>query len=162
MKYEANTIEEYLEQIPEERKPVLKKLLKTIGDNLPEGFSKQLGYGMPGFVVPHSIYPGGYHCDPKQPLPFINLASQKHFIAFYHMGLYSIPELMKWFTENYSKHSTEKLDMGKSCIRFKKIDQIPFDLLGQLASKITVKDWISIYEREIRKKGSRNAGKKNK
>lgn len=153
MKYEANTIDEYLEQIPEERKPILKKLLKTIRDNLPEGFSEQLGYGMPGFVVPHTIYPDGYHCDPKQALPFINIASQKHFIAFYHMGLYSMPELMQWFTENYPKHSAEKLDMGKSCIRFKKIDQIPYDLLGQLASKIPVKDWISIYESKIKKKG---------
>jgi len=153
MKFEANTIEQYFEKIPEERKPALKKLWKTIKENIPEGFAEELGYGMPGFVVPHSIYPDGYHCDPKQALPFINVASQKHFIAFYHMGLYSMPELMKWFTDNYPKHSTEKLDMGKSCIRFKKIDQIPYDLLGRLTSKITVKEWISIYESKIRKKG---------
>jgi len=154
MKYEANTIADYFEKIPEERKQVLTKLWKTIRDNIPEGFTEQLGYGMPGFVVPHAVYPDGYHCDPKLPLPFINIASQKHFIAFYHMGLYSIPELLKWFQENYSKHSTAKLDMGKSCIRFKKMDQIPYDLLGELVSKITVKEWIHSYENTIKKRGS--------
>ena len=154
MKYEANTIEEYFEQIPEERKPVLKKLWKTIRDNIPEGFAEALGYGMPGFVVPHALYPDGYHCDPTQALPFINVASQKHFIGFYHMGLYSMPELMKWFTDNYPKHSTAKLDMGKSCIRFKKMDQIPYDLLGQLASKVTVKEWIRFYESAIKNRGN--------
>jgi uncharacterized protein YdhG (YjbR/CyaY superfamily) len=150
MKYEANTIEEYFAQIPEERKPALTKLWETIRENIPEGFSEQLGYGMPGFVVPHSIYPDGYHCDPKQPLPYINVASQKNFIAFYHMGIYSDPKLMKWFTENYPKHSKAKLDMGKSCIRFKKMDQIPFELIGELVSKLTVKDWIAFYESAIK------------
>jgi uncharacterized protein YdhG (YjbR/CyaY superfamily) len=150
MKYEATTIAEYFEQIPEERKQVLTKLWKTICDNIPEGFTEQLGYGMPGFVVPHALYPNGYHCDSKLPLPFINIASQKHFIAFYHMGLYSIPELLKWFQENYSKHYTAKLDMGKSCIRFKKMDQIPYDLIGQLVSKISVENWINYYESKIK------------
>jgi uncharacterized protein YdhG (YjbR/CyaY superfamily) len=153
MKYEAKTIDEYFTQIPEERKPAFIKLWETIKENIPDGFAEELGYGMPGFVVPHSIYPDGYHCDPKQALPFINIASQKHFIGFYHMGLYSIPELVKWFTDNYPKHSTAKLDMGKSCVRLKKIDQIPYDLLGQLVSKITVKEWISYYESAIKNKG---------
>ena len=150
MKYEAKTIEEYLSKIPEERKPAMNKLWETIKKNIPEGFTEELNYGLPGFVVPHSLYPDGYHCDPKQPLPFINIASQKNFIAFYHMGVYSNPDLLKWFTENYPKHSQTKLDMGKSCIRFKKIDQIPFELIGELASKITVGDWINIYESEIK------------
>jgi uncharacterized protein YdhG (YjbR/CyaY superfamily) len=150
MKFEANSTEEYFEKIPEERKPALTKLWETIRDNIPEGFTEELCYGMPGFVVPHAIYPDGYHCDPKQALPFINVASQKHFIAFYHMGIYSDPNLLKWFTENYPKHSKAKLDMGKSCIRFKKVDQIPFELIGELVSKITAKDWIVIYEREIK------------
>jgi len=155
MKYEANTIEEYFEQIPSERKPALTKLWKTVCDNIPEGFTEQLGYGMPAFVVPHTIYPDGYHCDPKLPVPFINAASQKNFIAFYHAGIYADPKLYKWFRDNYSKHSKAKLDMGKSCIRFKKIDQIPYELIGELVSKISVKDWISTYESAIknRRKG---------
>jgi len=150
MKYDAKTVEEYFAQIPEERKSALTKLWETIRDNIPEGFAEKLGYGMPGFVVPHSIYPDGYHCDSKQPLPFINIASQKNFIAFYHMGIYSMPDLLKWFTENYPKHSKTKLDMGKSCIRFKKVDQIPFELIGELVSKISVKDWIASYESAIK------------
>jgi len=150
MKYEANTIEEYFAQIPDERKPALTKLWDTIRNNIPEGFDEQLGYGLPGFVVPHSIYADGYHCDPKKPLPFINVASQKHFIGFYHMGIYSDPKLLKWFTESYPKHSSRKLDMGKSCIRFKKIDQIPYVLLGKLVSKISVEDWINIYESNVK------------
>jgi len=153
MKYEANTIENYFEQIPEEKKPALKKLWETIRDNIPEGFTEDLNYGLPGFVVPHSVYPEGYHCDPKQPLPFINIASQKHFIAFYHMGLYAMPNLLKWFTDNYPQYLTAKLDMGKSCIRFKKMDQIPYDLLAQLISKISVKKWIQFYESAIKNKG---------
>jgi hypothetical protein len=118
----------------------------VIVSNIPEGFAEVMGYGMIGYVVPHSIYPSGYHADPKQPLPFLNLGSQKNYIALYHMGLYSDPELLSWFTSEYSKHAKQKLDMGKSCIRFRKPDQIPFDLIGVLASKITVKDWISRYE----------------
>jgi uncharacterized protein YdhG (YjbR/CyaY superfamily) len=150
MKYDANTIEEYFEQIPEERKPAIRKLWDTIRENIPEGFAEELNYGMPGYVVPHSIYPDGYHCDPKLPLPFLNVASQKNFIAFYHMGVYAIPSLMDWFTENYSKYSDLNLDMGKSCIRFKKIDQIPYDLIGELVSKISVDDWIKFYESEVK------------
>jgi uncharacterized protein YdhG (YjbR/CyaY superfamily) len=151
MRYEADSIEEYFAQVPEERKPAITKLWETIRSNIPDGFTEELGYGMPGFVVPHSIYPDGYHCDPKLALPFINVASQKHFIGFYHMGIYAKPELLKWFTDNYPKHAKTKLDMGKSCIRFKKMDQIPFELIGELVSKMTVEDWISIYESEIKK-----------
>jgi len=151
MRYEANTIEEYFEQIPEERKPAMNKLWQTICDNIPEGFAQDFGYNMPGFVIPHSIYPAGYHCEPKQALPFLSIASQKNFIAFYHMGIYANPKLLKWFTENYPKYSKSKLDMGKSCIRFKKIDQIPFELIGQLVSKITVSEWINTYEKNIKR-----------
>jgi len=151
MKYEAKTVKEYFAQVPDDRKAVLKKLWNTIRENIPEGFTEELNYGLPGFVVPHSLYPDGYHCDPKQPLPFINIASQKNFIAFYHMGVYSMPDLLKWFTENFSKHSKTKLDMGKSCVRFKKIDQIPYALIGELISKITVDEWINHYENRIKK-----------
>ncbi len=151
MKYEAKTPEDYISQLPEERKEPFKKLQQTILENLPKGFEEVMGYGMPAYVVPHSSYPDGYHCDPKLPLPFINIASQKNFIAFYHMGIYSDPKLLKWFTEEYPNHAKNKLDMGKSCIRFKKMDQIPYLLLGELVSKITPVEWIKTYERVLKK-----------
>ena len=151
MKYHANTPEEYISQLPEDRKEPFKKLRKTILDNLPKGFEEVIGYGMPGYVVPHSIYPDGYHCDPNIPLPFVNIASQKNFIAVYHMGIYSVPNLLNWFTSEYPKHVKTKLDMGKSCIRFKKIDQIPFELIGQLMTKMTPEDWIRKYEDAIKR-----------
>ncbi len=151
MKIPAKSIKEYLENIPEERKPFVNQLRKTVIDNIPEGFEEQLNYGMIGFVVPQSIYPDGYHCNPKLPLPFINIASQKNFISLYHMGIYANPELMKWFVEEYPKHCKRKLDMGKSCIRFKKMEEIPFELIGQLIQKMTVKEWIDIYESLLKK-----------
>jgi hypothetical protein len=123
-------------------------------NNLPKGFEEQMSYGMLGYVVPHSIYPEGYHCNPKLPLPFMNIASQKNFIALYHMGIYAIPELLEWFTSEYPKHSSQKLDIGKSCIRFKKLDQIPFDLIAELAGKMTVEDWINCYETQIKSRKS--------
>ncbi len=151
MKYEAKTPEEYIAQLPEERKEPFKKLRQTILENLPKGFEEVMGYGMPAYVVPHTIYTEGYHCDPKLPLPFINIASQKNFIAFYHMGIYSDPKLLKWFTEEYPNHVKNKLDMGKSCIRFKKMDQIPYLLLGELVSKVNPEEWIKTYERLLKK-----------
>lgn len=117
--------------------------------NLPNGFEEQISYGHIGFVVPHSMYPNGYHCDPTSPLPFIGLASQKNFIALYHMGIYSDEKLLNWFKEEYPKHAKRKLDMGKSCIRFKKTDDIPYDLIGRLASKITPDQWIATYEKNL-------------
>jgi hypothetical protein len=98
------------------------------------------------YSVPHSRYPAGYHCNPEQPLPFISVASQKNFIALYHMGIYADPELLAWFTAEYPKHSKTKLDMGKSCIRFKKPEAIPFALIAELAGKMTPDQWIERYE----------------
>ena len=121
----------------------------------PAGFNEELNYGMPGWVVPHSLYPGGYHVNPKLPLPFASIASQKNFIGFYHMGVYANPELLAWFKEEYGKRCKYKLDMGKSCVRLKRMDDIPFDLIGELMSRITVNDWISAYEdgvKDARKK----------
>lgn len=152
MKSAANTPEEYINNLPDDRKQVINTLRKTILDNLPEGFKETISYGMIGYVVPHSIYPNGYHCDPKLPLPFMSIASQKNFIAIYHMGLYAIPKLMNWFLQEYPKHCDTKLDMGKSCIRFKKINQIPFALIGELSKKVTVKEWIATYEESFKKK----------
>jgi uncharacterized protein YdhG (YjbR/CyaY superfamily) len=152
MKIETNSPEHYLEQIPEERKSAMNTLRQTILENLPEGFSEEMSYGMIGYVVPKSIYPDGYHGDPKLPLPFINIASQKNFVALYHSGIYADKEILDWFVKEYPHQSKLKLDMGKSCIRFKKPDQIPFELIGELVRKISVKDWIQTYESNIKKK----------
>ena len=146
MQSKALTPEEYLFNLPEDRKDVMHKLRNTIKDNLPQGFEEVMSYGMIGFVVPHLIYPKGYHCDPTLPLPFISLASQKNFIALYHMGIYADNRLLEWFVAEYPKHCKTKLDMGKSCIRFKKMDNIPFDLIGELAKRVSVADWITKYE----------------
>jgi uncharacterized protein YdhG (YjbR/CyaY superfamily) len=146
MQSDFKTPQEYLDSLPEERKIAIEKLRKIIKLNLPEGFQEEMSYGMLGFVVPHSIYPKGYHCKPNLPLPFINIASQKNFIALYHMGVYANTELLNWFVAEYSIRVKTKIDMGKSCIRFKKMEEIPFELIGELATKTTVSDWISIYE----------------
>jgi uncharacterized protein YdhG (YjbR/CyaY superfamily) len=152
MQSKATTTEQYLAELTEDRKPIITKLRQVILDNLPEGFEEAMNYGMLGYVVPHSLYPAGYHCDPKLPLPFINLASQKAHIGFYHMGIYSDDKLLKWFTEEYAKTGIKvKLNMGKSCIRFKKEAHIPFELLGKLVSKVTVQNWIETYEGAFKK-----------
>lgn len=147
----VTSAQEYVDQLSEERKEVVEKLRTLLKDNLPNGFEEGILYGMISYHVPHSLYPSGYHCDPKLPLPFISIASQKNFVAVYHMGIYANPTLLQWFVSNYALQSKSKLDMGKSCIRFKKIEHIPFELLGQLAQKMTVSDWISTYETAFKK-----------
>jgi len=151
MQSKALTPEHYLSELPEERKIPMLKLREVIKNNLPEGFEEAMSYGMLGFVVPHSIYPKGYHCDPKLPLPFISLASQKNFIALYHMGIYADENLLNWFLVEYPKHCKTKLDMGKSCIRFKKMEDIPFELISELAKRVSVTDWIKKYETAFNK-----------
>ncbi|NNM23948.1 MAG: DUF1801 domain-containing protein [Flavobacteriaceae bacterium] len=151
MQYKAVNAEDYISQLPEERQQPMQQLRQAILKNLPAGFEEHIGYGMVGYSVPHSTYPNGYHCDPKQPLPFISIASQKNFIALYHFGIYAHPPLLAWFIEEYPKHCNRKLDMGKSCIRFKKIDEIPFKLIEQLCSKMSVDEWIEIYERNLKR-----------
>jgi hypothetical protein len=150
MTSDAKTPEQYLKELPADRKEPVSKLREVLLKNLPKGFKESMGYGMLTYVVPHEIYPAGYHCDPKQALPFVSIASQKNFIAFYHMGMYAKPELLKWFQSEYPKHSTAKLDMGKSCVRFKKPEQIPYKLIGELVKKISVKDWIECYEKNFK------------
>jgi hypothetical protein len=151
MQSKAATPQEYIDTLPEDRKDAMSELRNVIKKNLPKGFSESMGYGMLGYAVPHSLYPAGYHCDPKQPLPFLGIASQKNFIAVYHMGIYADPKLLDWFVKEYPKHVKTKLDMGKSCIRFKKPDQIPFKLIGELASKMTPQDWINLYEKNLKR-----------
>lgn len=142
----AATADEYMAELPEDRRKVMGDLRSAIRKNLPKGFVEVMSYGMLGWVVPHKLYAAGYHCDPEQPLPFMNIASQKNHIAVYHMGLYSSPKMLEWFKSEWPKHSSKKLDMGKSCIRFKKAEDIPVALIGELASKMTVTEWINTYE----------------
>jgi uncharacterized protein YdhG (YjbR/CyaY superfamily) len=151
MQSKVGSVKEYLKEVPDERKKYFNKLRDTIRAHLPEGFQEEMSYGMIGYVIPHSIYPDGYHCSPDLPLPFVNIASRKNHIALYHMGLYASPVILNWFVNEYSKHSRLKLDMGKSCIRFKKPEHMPFELIGQLMKKMTVKEWIAIYEKKIKK-----------
>jgi uncharacterized protein YdhG (YjbR/CyaY superfamily) len=150
MQYKAETPEDYISQLPDERKGPMTKLRNTILSNIPKGFEETISYGMIGYVVPHSIYPDGYHCTPKLPLPFLNIASQKNFIAVYNMGIYAKKEVYDWFIAEFPKHCKRKLDMGKSCIRFKYLDDIPYELIGELASKITVEQWINYYESALK------------
>jgi len=152
MQYKATSPEDYIKQVPEERQEALKKLRKVINDNLPKGFEEGIQYGMIGYYVPHSVYPDGYHCDPKTPLPFMSFASQKNSVNLYHSGIYAIPKIHDWFVNEYPKHNSRKLDMGKSCIRFKKVDEIPFDLIADLCKKLTPEEWIDVYETALKKK----------
>ncbi len=151
MQIKAASVTDYIEQIPEERKEAFYRLRKSIADNLPEGFEESAIYGMITYDVPHSLYPAGYHCTPNLPLPFMAIASQKNFIALYHMGLYANENLLEWFVNEYPKHVKTRLDMGKSCIRFKKPAAIPFDLIAELTQKMSAAEWIDIYERQIKK-----------
>lgn len=151
MKIEANTIDEYFENIPEKRKISMNKLRDIINSNLPNEFEECLAYGMPSWVVPHSIYTSGYHVNPNLPLPFMSIASQKNFIGLYHMGIYADIKLLNWWTKEYAKKCSKKLDMGKSCVRLKNLDDIPFELIAELCTKMTAKKWISIYEKSLKK-----------
>lgn len=146
-----NTVSQYIDALPAERKVAFEQLRASVANNLPKGFNEEISYGMIGFVVPHSLYPAGYHCSPKLPLPFVSIANQKGFIALYHMGIYADVALYDWFVANYPKHSKSKLDMGKSCMRFKKMEDIPFDLIGELMQKMSPQNWIELYEKNYKK-----------
>ncbi|WP_347372906.1 DUF1801 domain-containing protein [Aequorivita sp. Q41] len=150
MQSQATTADQYIAELPEERKEILQKLREIAQKNLPKGFKETMQYGMISYVVPHSIYPAGYHCKPTDALLFMSIASQKNYISFYHSGLYSDPKLMDWFVTEYPKHLNGKLDMGKSCVRFKNEKNIPYTLLGELITKITVNEWIEKYEKTIK------------
>ena len=150
MTIDAKTVSEYISKLPEDRKSVINKLRETINKNLPVGFEECISYKMIGYVVPHSIYSAGYHCDTKLPLPFINLASQKNFVALYHSGIYADKKLLDWFVTAYPKHCKRKLDMGKSCFRFKYMNDIPYTLIGELCTKMSVEDWVQLYQKQLK------------
>ena len=151
MQYEVNTVEEYIEALPENRRPVIEKLRTVILTNLPDGYTEQISNGMIGYVVPLSRYPEGYHVKKDEPLPFLALASQKNHIALYHMGLYGNQAIEEWFINEYAKRVPTKLNMGKSCIRFKNPNNIPFDLIAELCQKITVDKFIDYYEQAVKR-----------
>ncbi|MEZ0610820.1 DUF1801 domain-containing protein [Fibrella sp. WM1] len=155
MRSTSNTIDEYLDTLPDDRKAAINQLCAVLRQHLPAGFSEEMSYGMIGYVVPHALYPTGYHSNPALPLPFINVGSQKNYVVFHHVGLYCDEALLNWFVGEYPKHSKTKLDMGKGCVRFKKPDQIPYTLLGELAAKLTPDNWITIYEQQ--RKGIKSA-----
>ena len=142
----TTSVEEYINLVPAAQREAIISLRKVIRENIPTGFAEEMSYGMIGYVVPHSLYPKGYHCNTKLPLPFLNIAAQKNFIALYHMGLYSNPALLNWFTNEFLNHSKKKPDMGKSCIRFKNPETIPYQLIGELAKRMSVQEWIDTYE----------------
>jgi hypothetical protein len=152
MKATGKTVDEILISVPADRAEAFNKLHDVIVKNLPKGFEPGISYGGLGYVIPHSLYPAGYHCKPSEPLPFAGIASQKHSINFYHMGIYADAELMKWFVSEYPRHSKQRLDMGKSCIRFNKFDEIPFKLIGELMKKMSAKEWIDKYESAFKPK----------
>jgi uncharacterized protein YdhG (YjbR/CyaY superfamily) len=151
MASKPNSTTEYIDQIPVERKEAFRKLRTTVLENLKGEFQEGLSYGMIGFTVPHSAFPDGYHCNPKLPLPFVSIANQKNFIALYHMGLYADRNLQEWFTSEYTKHTHHKIDMGKSCIRFKKMDDIPYTLIAELLTRMDISSWIELYKSSVRK-----------
>lgn len=151
MPIEAKSLDEYIAKLPIERQEAVSKIRDSVKQNLPTGFEECINYGMIGFVVPHSMYPDGYHVDPTLPLPFINIASQKNFVALYHSGIYADPNVHEWFVSEYPKHVKTKLDMGKSCIRFKNINTIPYQLIAALCQKITPQEWIALYEKNTKK-----------
>lgn len=147
----ANNPDEYQNQLSPERQIVIANLRQCLLENIPKGFEETMSYGMIAYVVPLSIYPSGYHCKKNEPLPFLSIASQKNFIAIYYMGLYSDESLLQWFQNEYPKYTNTRLDMGKSCIRFKKLDDIPYPLIEELVRKISVEDWIQCYESQMKK-----------
>jgi hypothetical protein len=152
MQSKARTPEAYIKSLPADRKAAVSKLRKVIKRNLPKGFKEEMSYGMLGYVVPHSLYPDGYHCNPELPLPFMNVASQKNFVSVYHMGMYADKKLLKWYATEYAKVTKKKIDMGKSCTCFTKMDEIPYKLIGELAKKISPKEWIELYEKSFKKR----------
>ena len=157
MRTPGNSVMEILLNQPPDRVEPFNKLHDVIIKNLPKGFEAATSYGGLGYVVPHKIYPNGYHCNPEEPLPFAGIASQKGSINFYHMGIYADPKLLKWFLSEYPKHTSQKLDMGKSCVRFKKLDDIPYKLIGELMKKVSVADWIKTYEKHLHPDGRKAA-----
>ena len=151
----ASDIKEFIDNLPDDRKKAVSEIRKVINKNLPAGFKESFGMGMIIWSVPHSSYPAGYHCDPKKPLMLIGLAANKSGISMHHMGLYASPKLLNWFTSEWTKQSSKKLDMGKGCVRFKKLEDVPLGLLGELSTKLTPHAWVEHYESALKMRNNR-------
>jgi hypothetical protein len=152
----AKTVSGYIESLPYDRKTSVSEIRKVINNNLPEGFEESIGMGMIIWSVPHSSFPAGYHCDPSKPLMLIGLSATKGGISLHHMGLYGSTPLLKWFESEWPKHTATKLDMGKACIRFKKPEDVPLDLIAGLASKLTPHAWVEQYETALLSRASKH------
>jgi uncharacterized protein YdhG (YjbR/CyaY superfamily) len=146
MQSTASSVDEYIDKLDAKWKDGIIKLRTIIKDNIPAGFVETMSYGMIGYVVPHSKFPKGYHVTPNLPLPFINLAAQKNYIALYHMGLNGNQKLKDWFVDEYQKTYKLKMDMGKGCFRFRKNENIPYALIKELVRKISIDAYIEKYE----------------
>ena len=145
MKSTARTVDEYVKSLPEDRRAAISAIRKVILDNLPKGYQECMSYGMIGYVVPHSIYPKGYQCNPKLPLPFVNLGSQKNHMALYLMCIYGDAKTDQWLRKAWEK-TGRKLDRGKGCIRFKRLEDVPLEVVGQLIARTPVADYITRIE----------------
>jgi hypothetical protein len=141
----GNPVDEYLASLPEDRSAALQAVRQTILANLSEGYEEGIQYGMIGYYVPHSVYPAGYHCNPKQPLGFAALGSQKNYMTLHLVCVYSDSELSEWFKDAYQQ-TGKKLDMGKGCLRFKKLDDLPLEVIGELIRRMPADKWIQINE----------------
>jgi hypothetical protein len=162
MNRDAATVTEYLAGLPEDRRRALEAVRKVIRKNLPKGYQEGMQYGMIGYFVPHSVYPAGYHCDPRQPLPFAGLASQKNHMSLYLCSAYASPEHESWFRKAWTADG-RKLDMGKACVRFKKLEDVPLEVVGEAVRRMPVKEFVRIYEGTRRGGGAatKDAGKKS-
>lgn len=154
MQSKATTVDDYLKELPEDRRAAISKVRQVIRKNLPKGVAEGMQYGMIGYFVPHKVYPPGYHCDPKQPLPFAALASQKNYMSVYLCSLYQRPSEEGWVRERFAA-AGKKLDMGKSCIRFKKLEDLPLDVVGEAVARFSVADYVSQYEAQLAASQSR-------
>ena len=144
------TVQEYVENLPDDQKRTVSEIRKAINKNLPKGFKESIGMGMIVWSVPHSSYPAGYHCNPSKPLMLMGLSATKSGVSLHHMGLYGSTSLLKWFQSEWTGHTAKKLDMGKACIRFKKPEDVPLDLIGELSTKLTPQRWVEQYEKGLK------------
>ncbi|MBL4770507.1 MAG: DUF1801 domain-containing protein [Planctomycetes bacterium] len=159
MQSKATTVKEYLAELPDDRRKAIMALRKVIKANLGKGFKEGMQYGMIGYFVPHTVYPKGYHCSPEQPLPFCSLASQKNHMAFYSFFLYMNPKQLKLFQDEW-KVSGNKLDMGKSCVKFKKLENVPLEVIGNAVARVSVEDYVAGYEATFGSNGKPKSTKK--
>ena len=161
MQSKATTVRAYLAGLPKDRREALQAVREVILDHLPKGYEEGMQYGMIGYYVPHSVYAAGYHCDPRQPVPFAGLASQKNHMSLYLMCIYGDQEQLEWFRDAWDR-SGQKLDMGKSCIRFRKVEDVPLKVIGQAVKRVPVRKFLAHYEANVKPAGkttSRGTGR---